>query len=128
MIARVLANKLTLAARIDAQGATNGNQGAQYRHDIQEKVEKWKEPSAGMREKPLPVPGDAPRKRRGGRRARKQKEAQAMTDIQKRMNRRAFGVASKNYADEVVGIEYGTLEHGTGDVRGVTAKKAKLCR
>lgn len=116
-----------MAARIDAQGAKNGEQGAQYRHDIQEKLEKWKQPSIGMREKPLPVPGDAPRKRRGGRRARKQKEARAMTEIQKRMNRRAFGVASTNYADEVVGIEYGSLEHGIGDVRGVTPKKMKLC-
>lgn len=64
----VLANKLTLAARIDASGATNNTQGAQYRIDIQDKIEKWQEPTRQRLQKPLPVPGDAPKKRRGGRR------------------------------------------------------------
>ena len=68
MINRVLANKVTLAARIDSQGVHCNTQGSQYRHDIQEKIEKWQEPSMGMRQKPLPVPGDGPKKRRGGRR------------------------------------------------------------
>ena len=66
MINRVLANKVTLAARIDSQGVPSNTQGSQYRHDIQEKIEKWQEPSMGMRQKPLPVPGDGPKKRRGG--------------------------------------------------------------
>lgn len=64
----VLANKVTLAARIDAQGVRANTTGSQYRHDIQEKIEKWQEPSLGMRQKPLPVPGDGPKKKRGGRR------------------------------------------------------------
>lgn len=64
----VLANKLALAARIDASGVKSNTQGASYRHDIQDKISKWQEPSQGMRQKPLPVPGDAPKKKRGGRR------------------------------------------------------------
>ena len=77
----VLANKLTLAARIDAQGIQSNEQGSQYRREIQEKIDKWQQPSLGMRQKPLPVPGDAPKKRRGGRRMRKLKEARAMTEM-----------------------------------------------
>ena len=65
---RVLANKVTLAARIDAQGVKSNDQGCAYRKEIQEKIEKWQEPSMGMRQKPLPVPGDGPKKKRGGRR------------------------------------------------------------
>ena len=65
---RVLANKVTLAARIDAQGVKSNTQGSAYRHEIQEKIEKWQEPSLGMRQRPLPVPGDGPKKKRGGRR------------------------------------------------------------
>ena len=68
MMNSVLANKVTLAARIDSQGVCSNTQGSQYRHDIQEKIEKWQEPSIGMRQKPLPVPGDGPKKKRGGRR------------------------------------------------------------
>jgi len=34
----VLANKLTLAARIDAQGIQSNEQGSQYRREIQEKI------------------------------------------------------------------------------------------
>ena len=32
------------------------------------------------------------------------KEARALSEMQKRMNRRGFGVASENYADEAMGI------------------------
>ena len=56
------------------------------------------------------------------------KEARAMSEMQKRMNRRGFGVASENYADEAMGIDYGMLTESTGDLRKVVAKKMKLCR
>ena len=46
----VLANKLTLAARIDAQGIQSNEQGSQYRREIQEKIDKWQQPSLGMRQ------------------------------------------------------------------------------
>ena len=61
-------------------------------------------------------------------RARKLKEARAMTEIQKRMNRRGFGVAPSNYADEAMGFDYGMLDSGTGDMRHIVAKKMKLCK
>lgn len=55
------------------------------------------------------------------------KEARALSEMQKRMNRRGFGVASENYADEAMGIDYGMLTESTGDLRKVVAKKMKLC-
>ena len=55
------------------------------------------------------------------------KEARSLSEMQKRMNRRGFGVASENYADEVMGIDYGMLTESTGDLRKVVAKKMKLC-
>lgn len=61
-------------------------------------------------------------------RVRKMKEARALSEMQKRMNRRGFGVASENYADEAMGIDYGMLSENTGDLRKVVAKKMKLCR
>ncbi|KAK8832450.1 hypothetical protein WA577_002924 [Blastocystis sp. JDR] len=123
---RVLANKLALAARIDASGVRSNTQGAAYRHDIQEKIAKWQEPSQGMRQRPLPVPGDAPKKKRGGRRMRKLKEQREMSDMRKLMNRRQFGVAAQNYADDAIGLEYGMLEARKGDIRRVVAKKMKM--
>ena len=56
------------------------------------------------------------------------KEARALSEMQKRMNRRGFGVASENYADEAMGIDYGMLSENTGDLRKVVAKRMKLCK
>ena len=128
MMQRMVANKVTLAARLDMAGVKDDTHGDEWKSEIQKKVEKWEQPSVCMRTKPLPIPGEGPKKRRGGRRMRKLKESRAMTEIQKRMNRRGFGVAAKDYADEAMGIEYGSLEQGSGDLRGVAVKKIKLCR
>lgn len=59
-------------------------------------------------------------------RMRKLKEERAMSDMRKLMNRRQFGVAAQNYADEAMGLEYGSLESSTGDIRRVVAKKMKM--
>ena len=126
-VSRVLANKVTLAARLDAQGVKSNAMGDSYRKTIEEKIAKWEEPTPGMRDKALPVPRDEPKKRRGGRRVRKMKEARQLTEIQKLLNKRRFGVAAENYADEAMGIENGMLEDG-GSFRRVTAKKMKLCK
>ena len=56
------------------------------------------------------------------------KEARALSEMQKRMNRRGFGVASENYADEAMGMDYGMLNESSGDLRKVVAKKMKLCK
>lgn len=59
-------------------------------------------------------------------RMRKLKEQREMSDMRKLMNRRQFGVAAQNYADDAVGLEYGMLEARKGDIRRVVAKKMKM--
>lgn len=83
MMQRMVANKVTLAARLDMAGVKDDTHGDEWKSEIQKKVEKWEQPSVGMRTKPLPIPGEGPKKRRGGRRMRKLKESRAMTEIQK---------------------------------------------
>lgn len=61
------------------------------REEIEKKVDKWMEPPPPRQEKALPIPDDKPRKHRGGRRARKLKQAYAMTELRKRANRIMFG-------------------------------------
>ncbi|KAA8495986.1 U4/U6 small nuclear ribonucleoprotein Prp31 [Porphyridium purpureum] len=104
--ARVVAAKLTLAARIDqgmrtgADASTSENEaalhgafGARYRSDIEAKIEAWLAPLQMKRKKPLPVPdaGQVKKKHRGGRRARKYKEAMGMTEMRREANRIPFG-------------------------------------
>jgi len=54
----------------------------------------------------LPVPDEKPSRKRGGRRARKAKEATAMTEIRKAQNRMTFGKEEKEvgYGDSVKGM------------------------
>ena len=42
--------------------------------------------------KPLPIPDDKPRKKRGGKRFRKMKERLALTEVRKNRNRMRFGL------------------------------------
>ena len=56
----------------------------------------------------------------------KLKEQREMSDMRKLMNRRQFGVAAQNYADDAIGLEYGMLEARKGDIRRVVAKKMKM--
>jgi hypothetical protein len=45
-----------------------GEGGYQLRADIEEKIEKWQEPPKGPEKKPLPVPDEGYKKKRGGKR------------------------------------------------------------
>lgn len=58
-----------MTARIDAyQQDSSGEAGRRMREEVEEKIEKWQEPPKGKEKKALPVPDDAPRKKRGGKR------------------------------------------------------------
>jgi U4/U6 small nuclear ribonucleoprotein PRP31 len=58
-----------LAARVDsAHEALDGSVGYKFRDEIVEKIEKWQEPPPTKDVKALPVPDEAPKKKRGGRR------------------------------------------------------------
>ena len=82
---------MALAARIDLhQSEPSGSKGLQMRQEVEEKFEKWEEPQKARMKKALPVPDDKPRKKRGGKRARKLKEKFGMSEMRKDTNKRTF--------------------------------------
>ncbi|PHH84165.1 hypothetical protein CDD83_2371 [Cordyceps sp. RAO-2017] len=101
---RIVAAKLVLAARVDCRHASaDGSTGEELRSACLERLEKLTEPPPNKGQRALPVPDDKPSRKRGGRRARKAKEALAMTDLRKAQNRMAFGKEEKE------------VGYGTGD-------------
>ena len=89
---RLIANKIALAARIDAEHQhTNGAYGKALRQEIIQKLEKLIEPAPMAKAKVIPAPKIEPSKKRGGRRARQEKELYKQTKIRKMANRMTFG-------------------------------------
>jgi U4/U6 small nuclear ribonucleoprotein PRP31 len=120
--AKLVGAKAALLARVDAYGHDPaGRAGEEMRAAMAAKIEKWQEPPPAKTKLVLPAPDAAPKKRRGGRRARKEKERYGLTDVRAAANRAAFGVPEEEvYADDdVVGL--GTLGGG-----GTGAGKLRL--
>ncbi|KAJ3257337.1 U4/U6 small nuclear ribonucleoprotein Prp31 [Chytriomyces hyalinus] len=116
--ARMISAKCCLAARIDrARETLDGNAGRIWRDEIAKKLEKAQEPPPGRGIKALPIPNDGPKKRRGGKRLRRQKEKMAVTEAWKAQNRMKFGEAEEEVivGDTVRGL--GLLGGQTGKVR-----------
>jgi U4/U6 small nuclear ribonucleoprotein PRP31 len=89
---RIVSAKVVLASRIDFLfSSPDGTQGEELKEQVLEKLEKLTIPPPNKGPKALPAPDDKPARKRGGRRARKAKEATAMTDLRKAQNRMAFG-------------------------------------
>ncbi|KAG9008896.1 U4/U6-U5 snRNP complex subunit prp31 [Tulasnella sp. JGI-2019a] len=114
---RTVAAKVVLTARIDLQPGGNGNFGRAMRAKVLKHIEQLAEPPPAKVVKALPVPDDGPKKRRGGKKARKAKEAYAQTELRKLQNRMAFGEAEEEVGafDETKGL--GMLGSATGKVR-----------
>lgn len=95
--------------------------GRQMREEIDQKIEKLREPPPSKKTKALPVPDEGPKKRRGGKRVRRQKEAYAMTEMRAARNRMAFGEAEEEvgYGDETEGL--GMAVKQTGKIRAAVA-------
>lgn len=105
---RIVSAKLVLAARVDSvHQATDGSTGEQLRDDCLRRLDKLTEPPPNRGPRALPAPDDKPSRKRGGRRARKAKEATAMTELRKQQNRMAFGKEEKE-------VGYGTGEETAG--------------
>ena len=105
---RIVSGKVVLAARVDrVHGSPDGSSGEQLKQDCLDRLDKLTEPPPNKGPRALPAPDDKPSRKRGGRRARKAKEATAMTDLQKQRNRMAF-----NKEEREVG--YGTGEGTKG--------------
>ncbi|KAI1165128.1 hypothetical protein F5B18DRAFT_216357 [Nemania serpens] len=120
---KAVAAKLVLAARADTSHATpDGSYGDELRAQCLERLDKITEPPPNKGQRALPAPDDKPSRKRGGRRARKAKEATAMTDIRKAQNRMAFGKeereAGYGTGDSTVGL--GMIgQTGDGRIRGM---------
>lgn len=105
---RIVAAKCVLAARVDRVHASpDGSNGLLLKNDTIARLEKLTEPAPNKGPRALPAPDDKPSRKRGGRRARKAKEATAMTDLRKAQNRMAFGKEEKE-------VGYGTGEGTKG--------------
>lgn len=92
---RLVANKCTLAARVDAcHESPDGRIGRMLRDEIEKKLDKLQEPPPVKFVKPLPKPIETSKKKRGGKRVRKMKERYAMTELRKHANRMNFADVS----------------------------------
>ncbi|MCJ1433936.1 U4/U6-U5 snRNP complex subunit prp31 [Xylographa pallens] len=105
---RIVSAKVILAARVDrVHSSPDGSNGEQLKQECLDRLDKLTEPPPNKGPRALPAPDDKPSRKRGGRRARKAKEATAMTDLRKAQNRMAFGKEEKE-------VGYGTGEGTKG--------------
>ncbi|KIK70402.1 hypothetical protein GYMLUDRAFT_32409 [Collybiopsis luxurians FD-317 M1] len=129
-VQRTVGAKAVLAARMDLERQMrDGSYGESLRDKILKHVDRLTAPPPAKVVKALPIPNDGPKKRRGGKRARKAKEAYAQTELRKLQNRMAFGEAEEEVGafDQTKGL--GMI--GSGKVRagiGETRSKAKMSR
>ncbi|KAG8466553.1 hypothetical protein KFE25_007932 [Diacronema lutheri] len=128
-VARLLSGRCTLAARVDgfrsAGGEVDSSVGAKFREEILGKLDKWQEPRAFKVAKALPIPEGKTSRKRGGARARKQRERTQVTEMRVQANRVTFGVAEDTFGLDEEGI--GTLAKGQGSGKlRIAAKQTKV--
>ncbi|PFH52519.1 hypothetical protein AMATHDRAFT_74007 [Amanita thiersii Skay4041] len=131
-VQRTVGAKSVLAARMDLERQRrDGSYGEGLRDQIEKHIDRLAAPPPTKVVKALPIPNDGPKKRRGGRRARKAKEAYAQTELRKLQNRMAFGETEEEVGafDQTKGL--GMIGVGTGKVRaglGEAKSRAKLSK
>ena len=117
--ARLLAAKVTLAARVDEQRSdASGEVGRELLAHVEAKLELWQQAPPQALTKALPAPlAQSNKKRRGGKRFRREKERYAISATHKAKNRMAFG--KEELVDEYTGEEFGMLgqREGSGQLR-----------
>ncbi|KAA1466266.1 Nop domain-containing protein [Dentipellis sp. KUC8613] len=129
---RTIGAKSVLAARMDLERhRRDGSYGEELREKIEKQLDRITAPPPSKVVKALPVPNDGPKKRRGGKRARKAKEAYAQTELRKLSNRMAFGEAEEEVGafDQTKGL--GMIGVSTGKVRasmGEAKSRAKMSK
>ncbi|KAJ0424665.1 hypothetical protein BJY00DRAFT_276112 [Aspergillus carlsbadensis] len=107
---RIVSAKMALATRADVSNySPDGSLGEELKQQCYTRLDKLTEPAPNSGTKALPAPDDKPSRKRGGRRARKAKEAVAMTELRKAQNRLAFG---KEEAEVGYGAGEGTVGLG----------------
>jgi len=116
-VSRIVAAKVTLAARVDSfHQSTDGGVGVAFREEIARRVDKLQEAPSSKAVRTLPVPLDAPKKKRGGRRVRQMKERYAVTELRKQANRMTFGELEEDLYQNDLGYTRGNI--GKGGIGG----------
>ncbi|KAK4144660.1 uncharacterized protein C8A04DRAFT_27597 [Dichotomopilus funicola] len=107
---KMFANKIVMCARTDCfHQFRDGSEGERLKDDCLDRLDKLQQKPLSKGGRALPAPDDKPSRKRGGRRARKAKEATAMTDLRKAQNRLAF-----NKEEQEVGYGVGDSTRGLG--------------
>lgn len=107
---RMFANKIVMCARSDCfHKARDGSEGERLKDECLDRLDKLQAKPDAKNARALPAPDEKLSRKRGGRRARKAKEATAMTDMRKAQNRMAFGKEEKE-----VGYGVGDSTAGLG--------------
>ncbi|KAJ7086731.1 hypothetical protein C8R44DRAFT_36010 [Mycena epipterygia] len=131
-VQRTVGAKAVLAARMDLERQRrDGSYGESLRDKIDKHIDRLAAPPPSKVTKALPIPGDGPKKRRGGKRARKAKEAYAQTELRKLQNRMVFGEAEEEVGafDQTKGM--GMIGATSGSVRaglGESKSRAKMSK
>jgi U4/U6 small nuclear ribonucleoprotein PRP31 len=114
--ARLVSAKCALASRVDlSREYADGRIGMEFKADVEKKIALLLEPPPSKQVKALPMPIEF-KKKRGGKRARREKERLAASDLQKAANRMAFGEAEQ----EIIGTTGESM--GLGLIGGSTGK------
>lgn len=88
----MLSTNVAKCARVDfLRTCPSGSAGEKLKTLMLSRFDKIQEPPTPKTNKPLPVPDDKPKKRRGGKKFRKMKERLQLTDVRKYRNRLKFG-------------------------------------
>mmetsp|Transcript_27969 Transcript_27969/g.91669 ORF Transcript_27969/g.91669 Transcript_27969/m.91669 type:complete len:480 (+) Transcript_27969:50-1489(+) len=125
-VVRMVAGKVTLAARADAyQNSGDGSVGQKFRDEIEMRSAKLSEPPPPKDVRPLAVPPESSGKRRGGRRLRKMKERMGMTHMRQLSNRVRFGQEEDMTSDGMLGVGMLGKSQQGGKVK-VNAQKQQL--
>ncbi|EAQ90829.1 hypothetical protein CHGG_02764 [Chaetomium globosum CBS 148.51] len=107
---KMFANKIVMCARTDCfHQFRDGSEGERLKDECLDRLDKLQQKPLSKGARALPAPDDKPSRKRGGRRARKAKEATAVTELAKAQNRVAF-----NKEELEVGYGAGDSTRGMG--------------
>ncbi|KAK3299078.1 uncharacterized protein B0H64DRAFT_387060 [Chaetomium fimeti] len=107
---KMFANKIVMCARTDCfHQFRDGSEGERLKDECLDRLDKLQQKPLSKGARALPAPDDKPSRKRGGRRARKAKEATAVTELAKAQNRVAF-----NKEEQEVGYGAGDSTRGMG--------------
>lgn len=131
---RMVCAKVSLAARVDAgsrdSSALDDSLGIKWKRELLDKIQKLQDTSAARNVKPLPVPMDATKKKRAGRKFRKYKQQFELSHLRQLQNRLEFGKQEQtmmnSFGEEIgLGMTSSALQNVTGSAgagAGVTKR------